>query len=444
LIVDDAPDVREFLLHTLTSRYEVVETSVPATALQLLREGGADALIVDLTAQDIDGESLVRSVVAASLCETILAIKERGARQSARLLQLGVYDFIEKPFTMERVIHTIERALEYRDLKEKNRALVAEVRAKDQVQALVGETPAATALREKVRVLASNDLPFAIAGEHGSGRGLFAAEVHRLSDRGAGPLIRVSCGSIPPRLFERELFGEEKEHSVAARRAYTGKVELADGGTLVLEDIDKVPLEFASRLARLIDDGSVERMGATARFRVNVRVVATTTRDLAREVRLERFDARLSARLSTIVVNVPPLRERREDIPLLARHFLVRAGAADVALKPDVARLLMATYWPGNVRELSNVIERALVFSAGRNLDAEHLDLDDASEALASLEQTFRHGSIREMEKLMIIDRLDSTAQNRTHAARTLDISVRTLRNKLREYREAGNLLETP
>ena len=443
LIVDDTPDIREFLLQTLTSGYDIVETSVPATARQILTGGDVDALVIDVGDGDADAEALItwtRNHFPDG--PVVIAIKDRSAETSARLVRLGAYDFIDKPFTIDRLIHSVERAFEYRYLHRENDMLHSQLRANDPVAALIGESDAAADLREKVRVLSSTDTPFWIQGEKGSGKKLFAREVHRLSGRAEGPFVSIRCASAPVEVLTAELFGEERKASGTARVTTPGRIEMASGGTVLLEDIDKLPLDVCAKIATLVRDGHITRVGGSGHVGVDVRIIAASCEALERLSEQARFDVDLFETLNVVPIRTTPLRERRDDIPRLVQYFVKHAATESgraSGISEEAVRALTAGYWRGNVGELRNTIERAHIFAAGGNIDIQHLQLDNGSgQRLNHMEHTFRQGSIREMEKLMIIDRLDATDQNRTQAAKTLDISVRTLRNKLREYRESG------
>jgi len=309
----------------------------------------------------------------------------------------------------------------------------------DQSKKLVGNSAQIQHLREKIGLVAGTDATILITGESGVGKEVVADEVQRLSGRNGEPFVKVNCASISSKLLDAELFGHERGSHIGENITEPGRFELADNGTILLDEIGEMPLAIQSRLLRVIQEGRFERVGGKTPVKVNVRIIATTNRNLEEETRQKRFREDLYYRLNVAPLEIPPLRERRDDIPLLINHYInvfaAKYNTEPISLTEVAIDKLCSAYWEGNVRQLRNVIERSAILRAGANLDADHFRFEnEREEQLSLVERAFRFGTIREMEKLMILNRLKDKSENRTRSAETLDISVRTLRNKLNEY----------
>jgi two-component system response regulator FlrC len=296
-------------------------------------------------------------------------------------------------------------------------------------------------IRKRVRLVAETNVPVIVMGESGTGKEVVAREVHRLSDRVEEPFVLINCAAMPGPLLDRELFGVEEVTDGAGVRTIRGRLEMADGGTIVLDEIGDMSPGAQAKLVRMMQDGHITHHGGSEPVPLDVRLIATASRPLDTEIRKGKLRKDLYYRLNVVPIVIPPLGERREDIPLLIEHFIDvfsrRNKKAPVRLTDEALRVLGQANWRGNVRELENMVERMVILSPGALLDRDSLQLDGGRDRqLVTMEKTFRSGSIREMEELMIMHRLGENEQNRTHSARTLQISVRTLRNKLREYRE--------
>jgi DNA-binding NtrC family response regulator len=444
LVVDDIPEVKDFLVEALSAEYTVRGVGSAEDALHLLRKDTHDVLITDVAMPDMTGEWLIGKIREMGIDIVTIAITAYGTVESAtRLMRMGVYDYIEKPFTIDRIVHTIEKAFEYGDLKKENAILQHRLRDQDKMKSLVGSSEALQNVREKIRLVAATKATLLLTGESGTGKEVAAREIHRLSDRQRRPFIKINCASIPETLLESELFGHERGAFTGAVRSVPGKFELANSGTILLDEIGEMSATIQAKLLRVIQEGEFDRVGGTKPIRVDVRIIATTNRNLRKEIQKGTFREDLFYRLNVVPIELPPLRERREDIPLLITHFIDsfsnENGKPAIHLTDGAIDRLCSAYWRGNVRELENVIERAVILAGGATLDADYFQFeDDREERLSRIEQTFRTGSIRDMERLMILSRLTENEQNRTKAARTLEISVRTLRNKLRDYRGAA------
>ncbi|MCK4773675.1 MAG: sigma-54-dependent Fis family transcriptional regulator, partial [Candidatus Krumholzibacteria bacterium] len=273
----------------------------------------------------------------------------------------------------------------------------------------------------------------------GVGKKLTAQEIHRLSGRSSNPLVKVNCGSLPASVLETELFGYERSTLTGSVSDKRGMFEQANGGTILLNEIGLLENTIQAKLLKVIQEGEFQRIGGTERVKVDVRVIATTNRNLKEDIGKRRFREDLYYKLAVVPLDIPPLRERREDIPLLIKNFVdlfaAKSGHQPVKLTEAAVEKLTGAYWKGNVQQLENIIERATLLRSGATLDSDYFQFEnDREEQLSRVENAFRFGTIREMEKLMILNRLKDNENNRTRSAETLDISVRTLRNKLNEY----------
>ncbi len=440
LIVDDLPEVKDFLLDALKPSYHVRGVTTGTEALDILREERFDMLITDIAMPDMSGEELVSKVNEMGLDLMIIAVTAYGSIENAtKLMRLGAYDYIEKPFKIERLKHTIEKAFEIIELKRENRSLYTQLEEHERMKSLVGNSVVLQRIREKIRLVAPTKATILITGESGTGKELVAREIHNLSDRRNGPFVTINCASIPETLLESQLFGHEKGAFTGAIRSVPGKFELANGGTILLDEIGEMSATIQAKLLRVLQESEFDRVGGTKPVKVDARVIATTNRNLREEIQKGNFREDLYYRLHVVPIEMPPLRERREDIPLLINHFIeicsVMHGREAIKLTPAAMRKLSEGYWKGNVRELENCIERAVITAGGATLDADAFQLEnEKEEQLSKMEHTYRYGTIREMEKIMILGRLRELSENRTKAAKSLDISVRTLRNKLHEY----------
>jgi two-component system response regulator AtoC len=440
LVVDDLPAVRDFFVEALRSDYDVLCAESGAEALNLISSEPVDMLVTDIAMLDMSAEELTQRVKERYPQLPVVAVTAYGNVDNAvKLMRLGAFDYIEKPFTIKRLKHTIGRAFEIASLRNENRALQMRLGEQDQVKALVGNSIPLQQVREKIKLVARTSATVLITGESGVGKELVAQEIHRLSDRSDQPLVKVDCASIPASLLESELFGREEGVSAGVIHSEPGKFELANHGVILLDEIGQAGQLIQAKLLRVIQDGEFDRMGGSKPVKVDVRIIATTSRDLKDEIGKGRFREDLYYRLNVVPLAVPPLRDRREDISLLIAHFIDvfsrKNGAGTVKLTEAAVQKLCNAYWKGNVRQLQNIIERAVILRRGMTLDSDDFQLEnDREEQLSRLEHAFRCGTISEMEKLMILSRLKDNNDNRTRSAESLDISVRTLRNKLNEY----------
>jgi DNA-binding NtrC family response regulator len=440
LVVDDIPAVKDFILDALMPDYDVTGVDCGTDAIKELTARTYDMVITDIAMPDMSGEELTVKVKERHPDVPVVAITACGSVENAtKLMKIGAFDYIEKPFTIKRLKHTVGKAFEFTTLKKENRVLQLRLGEHVQVKNLVGNSILLQHVREKIRLVAKTSATILLTGESGVGKEVVAHELHRLSDRANRPFIKINCASIPSTLLENELFGHEKGAYTGAIKAEPGKFELANGGTILLDEIGEMEHTIQAKLLRIIQEGEFDRVGGAKPVTVDVRIIATTNRNLREEIRKGRFREDLFYRLNVVPLEIPPLRDRREDIPLLINHFIevfTRKNSTEpIVLTEGAVEKLCNAYWKGNVRQLQNVIERAAILRSGMRLDADYFQFEnEREEQLSRVEQAFRFGTIRGMEKLMILNRLKDNKNNRTRSAETLDISVRTLRNKLNEY----------
>ena len=368
LIVDDEPGVRAALSGVLRDEgYHVDAVSSGEDCLERLARAPVDLVILDVWLPGIDGLATLARLRERQVDAQVVLISGHGNIESAvRAIKLGAFDFVEKPLSLDKTVLVVRNALRQRRLEAENRALRERV---DRSETMVGESEVVRQLREQVATAAPSNGRVLIYGENGTGKELVARSIHALSRRRAGPFIDVNCAAIPEELIESELFGHVRGAFTGAVSDRRGKFEAADGGTIFLDEIGDMSLKTQAKVLRALQEQAVEPVGGTARIRVDARVLAATNKDLQAEIRAGRFREDLYFRLSVVPIYVPPLRERREDIPLLAGHFMAEFareyGRRFKQFEPPALGVLCGYQWPGNVRELRNVIERLMIMVPG-------------------------------------------------------------------------------
>src|SRR5438270_10830096 len=379
LVADDDPGLRESLERTLTREgYRVLLASDGRAALERLQDGAVDLIVTDLRMPGLTGLELLRAAKAIMPDVDVILLTAFGTVEEAvKAMKDGAYDFLTKPFRREQLIKLVDKALERRDLIEQNRALkkqLEDIRAKGQ---MIGASPSFRRMLTLVEQIADSSATILIQGESGTGKELVARTIHERSARRNGPFVAVNCAALPETLLESELFGYERGAFTGAAGRKEGRFELADGGTLFLDEVADLSAITQPKILRVIQEGEFDRLGGTRSIKVDVRLVAASNQDLAQLVKERRFREDLFYRLNVITVHVPPLRERREDIPMLAQHFLRVYAAKNNrrldGLSDDALKRLEAWAWPGNVRELENVIERGVVLARGTEVDIDGL-----------------------------------------------------------------------
>ncbi|MCW5893766.1 MAG: sigma-54-dependent Fis family transcriptional regulator [bacterium] len=439
LVVDDESGMRAGLVEVLTRGGGLVEAAASAEeALERLERGGIELLVTDLRLPGRSGLELLRETRRAELEVPAIVITAHGTIEDAvAAMKLGAIDFLQKPFSPGDLLHLATRAL-----AERSGPAPAPRRGRGEGvrRPIVSHDPAVMKLLEVAENVASSRAPVLIQGESGTGKELLARYIHDAGSRRGRPFVAVNCAALPRDLLESELFGHERGAFTGALTRKTGKFELANGGTILLDEIGEMEPALQAKLLRVLQEYEVDRVGGTAPVPIDVRVVATTNRRLRDMVDRGTFREDLFYRLAVIPLTMPSLRDRKGDIDLLAEHFVKRFASGRPRTLSDAARaVLRERAWPGNVRELEHAIERAVLLCAGTEVTAEELlDREPAPQRMGA--GMLAGLTVREMERRLILETLQRTNQNRTHAARLLGISIRTLRNKLAEYRRHGEL----
>lgn len=458
LIVDDDDNMREAMFETV--RRMGVKTDIATDGMEGFDKastGNYDLIISDMRMPALDGMGMMQKLQSAGVATPLCFVTAFGTVNNAvEALKLGAYDYILKPFAPEVIEELVRRVMEIED---------AAPVAKRRKNTAIFRSAFMAQIFALARDVAASEATVLITGESGTGKEVFARYIHENSNRASGPFVAVNCAALPENLIESELFGYEKGAFTGAANRKPGKFELAEGGTILLDELGEIPLHLQAKLLRVLQEKEVERLGGTKPVKINVRILATTNRDLKKEVDEGNFREDLYYRLNVISIELPPLRERREDIMELASFFTEKYcqinGKGICRLAPDAEKALTEYEWPGNVRELEHTIERAVVLCRDgvineRNLflhgitinqfmaDSRDLSVADSDNSIAEAEAPAAGqgiefgGTIAEMERELIIKTLKETGGNRTRAAEMLGITVRTLRNKLNEYKEAG------
>ena len=434
LIVDDETVVRDSLGKWFEEEGYSVETATTARdALLKLPTQRWDVALVDIKMPGMDGLELQRKI--REVDPEILVIIMTGyasVETAVQALKDGAYDYITKPFDPDDLAHLVRKALEHRRTKEENVRLRESLEATRSVE-LVGRTPVMQQVEELIRTVATTDTTVLIRGESGTGKELVARAIHNLSPRRYMPMVVIHCGALTETLLESELFGHEKGAFTGALYRKKGKFEVAEGGTVFLDEISDISLKTQTDLLRVLQEREITRVGGTQTIKVDFRAIAATNRDLETLVKEGTFRPDLYYRLNVFSIDVPPLRERREDIPLLAEHFLQKYARAMSKRFTSISRAaldkLMEYDWPGNVRELENALERALV--VGREPEIQSADLPLSLQSGPGLAAG---PSLDDVERAHILKTLEACDWNQTRAAKILDIDRVTLYNKIKKY----------
>src|SRR5213592_3515294 len=446
LVADDDPGLRESLERTLTREgYRVLLASDGRAALERLQDGAIDLIVTDLKMPGLTGLELLRAAKAIAPDVDVILLTAFGTVEEAvKAMKDGAYDFLTKPFQRAQLLRLIRQALERRDLIQQNRALQQRLDDLLQQGAVIGSSPAFRRMMTLVEQVADSSATVLIQGESGTGKELVASTIHARSARSRGPFIAVNCAALPETLLESELFGYEKGAFTGAAGRKEGRFELADGGTLFLDEVSDLSPVTQPKILRVLQEGEFERLGGTKSLRVDVRIVAATNQELAQMVREKRFREDLYYRLNVITLTVSPLRERREDIHVLAQHFLRVYSAKNnrrlEGFTDDAIRRLEAYAWPGNVRELENVIERGVVLARGALMDVADLPPEIAGATpLPEGVLSIRIGTpLAEVEARLLEETLRATKGNKTLTAKLLGIDPTTVLRKLKRQDEQG------
>jgi len=449
LVVDDDQPHR-FMLRSMFTEWgwKVKEADDGTTAVAAVEEQPFDAVLMDIRMAQMDGMEALQRIHGYNPAIPVVIMTAYSSVDSAvEAIKKGAHDYLTKPLDFERLRLTMARALEHRQVVAEQAALQHEGGDRPLVTDMIGNGPAMVELLELISFVAPTEATVLITGESGTGKELVASALHYNSPRGKGPFVKVNCAALVENLLESELFGHEKGAFTGADRRREGKFVQADGGTLFLDEIGETSPAMQVKLLRALQEHEVQRVGGSEVIDVDVRLLAATNKDLQEEVRDGRFREDLYYRLNVVSVSVPPLRDRQEDIGLLAAHFLARFAERNkrkvAGITPRCMDLLLHYPWPGNVRELENAMERGVILMRGDYLDEESLPLAIKKWAAESggvkkpgaLEDEMLVSPLAEAERQVILQVLDETGGNKSAAARRLGITRKTLLAKLNKYR---------
>jgi DNA-binding NtrC family response regulator len=440
LVVDDEKLFRDVLTAKLIEHGYTVDNAINGIeAINKIQRQQFDVILLDIKMPRVNGIEVLRHINENTLgSEVIMLTTFTDVRTAVETVKLGAYDYITKPYNLVELLQTIERALDHRKLKLENTILKSELERRQQVKNIVGTSPAFMAVLDICYKVAPTDSNVLLMGPSGSGKEVVANLLYKLSARKDKPFVALDCASIPENLLESELFGHERGAFTDAMVLKHGMVEVANNGTLFLDEIGEISLSIQPKLLRFLQSGEFRRIGGTQTMKSNVRVIAATNRNLKDAVRDGLFREDLLFRLNVITLTLPPLSDRKDDIPDLVEHFLqVKSRGKDVkSFSESAIQKLVSYYWPGNVRELENVVERAIILTSGDVIDASDIMLDYAGtgEVEGKSSGEIAKMSLSDMERIHIERVLKEQEYSKKKAAEILGISLRTLYTKIYDY----------
>lgn len=449
LIVDDEKNTRDGLRRALSREYEVFTAESAAAALRILEENHIDLMLSDVRMPGRDGIELLKQVRSKYPSTACVLLTAYGSVETAvEAMKQGAHDFLTKPVNLDHLDMLIARTLQHASLLKENEELKRQLDSRYGLESIIGSSPAMERLFDVIRQAAPSQATVLIQGGSGTGKELVAQAMHRLSNCASGPFVAVHCAALSPTLLESELFGHEKGAFTGAVAQRRGRFEMANNGTLFLDEISEIDLATQVKLLRVLETRQFERVGGAETINVNIRVIAATNRDLRKYVDEGKFREDLYYRLNVIEINLPALKERTSDIPILCDHFIREFAERNqrkvTGISQGAVAALQAYDWPGNVRELRNTIEKMVVLARGEILEPEDVPeniknsllLKGVSLTTSTLPQTAVVGeeSLADMEKRKILDALNAAGGNKSKAAEALGISRRTLHRKLNEW----------
>jgi len=447
LVADDEGIIREVLSLLLSSAsYEVDLAENGSQALEMIRDRDYGVLLLDLMMPDIDGLQVLEELKKTENSPVPIVLTAFASIDKAvKATKLGAYDFVAKPFKNDELLLVVKNAMEHRRLVEENLRLKKSLRERYSFQNIVGKSAVMQQVFDLIAQVAPRRSTVLIQGESGTGKELVAKAIHASSGRADAPFVAINCGNIPPDLLESELFGHVRGAYTGATSSKKGLFEAADGGTLFLDEVATISLEIQAKLLRVIQEREFRRLGSLENTKVDVRIIAATNSELEAAVRQGTFRDDLYYRLNVIVIKIPLLRERADDIPLLAEHFIKKYAAENqrsgLYIEPSAMKVLMDYDWPGNVRELENVIERAVVLSPSNSIAA---DLFPKNISVSIQENAPLKERVGSFEKSIIIAALEKTDWNQKKAAQLLSVNATTLSEKLKRLRIKDRRVQQP
>ncbi len=441
LLIDDDDSLRRIMEFSMTEAgYTVLAAASGEEGLRMFEEQAFDAVVTDITMPGMSGLDVLAKVRKRDPGFPVIVITAYGTIESAvSAMKQGAFDYITKPFNRDELLLTLGKAFKMRRLEQENVELRAEVRDRYRFESIIGNSESIREVLDMAGRTAASEASVLITGESGTGKELVARGIHYNSPRAKGPFVAVNCAAIPETLIESELFGHTKGAFTGAVRDKEGKFELADNGTLFLDEIGDLRIDLQAKILRALQEREVDRVGGSSPVAVDVRVVAATNKDVDRAVKEGGFREDLYYRLSVIRLHMPPLRERRDDIPLLVRHFLNKfSGGAEVHIDDGALSALTSYGWPGNVRELENAVERAVVLRRGNMITRAELP-EKLSREKQSVEDIILNMpeegiSLEDLEKRLINKALEKHKGNQTRAAEYLGLTRPTLIYRMEKY----------
>lgn len=440
LVVDDDENILKTLERFLSSEgfSLIVETS-PEKALEIAKSGVVEIVISDINMPEMDGLELLNRLLKVDPRMMVIMITAVGTeRLAVDAMKAGAFHYLAKPLNLDELSILIKRASEKLELLHENEVLKSERKQGQGLNGMIGNSAELEHVKQLTRTVSESDVTVLITGESGTGKELVAESLHRLSKRAKGPFVKINCAAIPENLLESELFGYEKGAFTDACARRVGKFELADGGSIFLDEVGDMSPSTQTKLLRVLQEQEIERIGGKKTIKINTRVIAATNRDLALEISQGRFREDLFYRLNVIEIPIPPLRDRKADIPLLAQyfidHFSLLHGKKRITLTKTQAQQLCNYHWPGNIRELKNQIERAVILGLNKSTEfgtKEKSRYDRAVGTKGNFRSEEEIPQLRELQKEHIKYVLEFTEGNKTRAARILGIDPKTLRSKL-------------
>ncbi len=443
-VIDDQAVIRESVAETLERAHHRVTAFADASvAVEAIRQSRFDLVITDLKMPKLDGLGVIRAARESKCDVPIMVMTAYGTISSAvEAMKLGAFDFVQKPFEVDNLSMQVDRALQHRRLRLENEAWRTSLADLRKDREMIGGGQAMQRVRQQIKQFAASEATVLIAGESGTGKELVAGAIHASSSRGDKPMLCLNCAALSGNLLESELFGHERGSFTGADRQRKGRFELADGGTLLLDEISEMALALQGKLLRVLQEGEFERVGSSVTLRADVRVIATTNRNLEDWVAKKRFRQDLYYRLNVLPLHLPPLRDRRGDVADMVHYFLSRlarqSGQAVLRVEPAAMRLLTEYGWPGNVRELENVCQRAVAMTGTGVLRAEDIQgwIRGAPTSVVEF-SNLRSGRLLEDAERQLIERtLKQHGGHRAKSAKALGMGVRTLGLKLKQWRE--------
>jgi two-component system response regulator HydG len=444
LVVDDDPAHRTMLRTLLTGwGYAIAEADDGSAAIERVHERAFDLILMDVRMVKVSGLQALAEIKSFNPAIPIIIMTAYSSVETAvEALKNGAYDYLTKPLDFDELRLAMERAMDHKELREENRLLREILGSHFDRRHIIGQSRAMVRILETVAQVAPSEATVLITGESGTGKEMIAGAIHFNSPRKNGPFVKINCAAITETLLESELFGHEKGAFTGAHRQKEGRFRQAHGGSLFLDEISEMSLAMQVKLLRVLQEREITRVGGEEVITVDVRIIAATNKDLSREIEAGRFREDLYYRLNVVALEMPPLRERREDIPLLAQHFLEALSRENrksiKGFTPQAMDRLITYHWPGNVRELMNAVERGVVLSRSEYLDEAVLSLISGDESsfreISSGDAVNAATPLNEVEKTTILKTLEAAGGNKSEAARRLGITRRTLHKRLKLY----------